>query len=718
MIFESLEKHSPDIAKEWDYERNSPLRPDQVGHGSTKKVFWICAKGHSYEARIDHRTIMHSGCPYCGGKRVIKGQNDLLTVFPDVAAEWDYERNEKEPDEYLSKSNKIVYWKCPYCGYSYKKAIVARTTQLVSCPNCLKEKGTSFQEQSILFYLSLKLIAENRTKLNGKEIDIFLPDINTGIEYDGRYYHEKKRQRDIEKHDTLRSAGIRLIVIEEGNENAVNVDKIVVKSSESGHVTIGDLEWSIRALFDILDIDQPEIDIASDHIRIKQQYIISRKSNNFAAKYPEIAKEWDPVKNGDLRPENFMPHSNHKAYFDCPVCGTAYLRMISARVSGTKCPVCAGKQVKKGNNDLATTDPQLLTEWHECNTFKPDEVTRGTDRKAWWRCQVCNYEWEATISSRTTGNVGCPVCAGRVVIPGYNDLETLYPDIAPEWDKDKNGDLLPSQVRPGSNRSVWWKCAKCGNGWKTSIASRTRGRGCPKCGRLSARDARLQTFLETRGSLLDRFPDISAEWDYDKNGDLRPEAITPGSDIKVWWICRTCNNSWQAMVSSRTANGNGCPECGKRKCVVSFQNRRIKEKGSLAETRPDIAAQWDYEANAPLTPNDVTVGSSKIFAWICPKGHKWRAAIYTRRKCGCPVCAGRQTMPGETDFGTLFPDLLKEWNWEGNTGIDPSDYTAGSHKKVSWRCLKCGYVWSAVIKSRTGGCGCPRCAGKVQSVKK
>ncbi|MBR6935778.1 MAG: zinc-ribbon domain-containing protein [Clostridia bacterium] len=713
-MYSSLAIHSPDIAKEWDYVKNSPLRPDQIGHGSTKKVFWICKKGHSFEARIDHRTIMHSGCPYCSGKRLLKGQNDLLTLYPEVAAEWDYERNDKSPDDYFSKSNQVVFWKCPYCGYSYKKDIASRVLQMTGCPNCRKEKGTSFQEQNILYYLSLKLKTDNRYKLFGKEIDVFLPGLNTGIEYDGKYFHDKKREKDFEKHCFLRDKGIRLIVIEEGPDNAINGDEIVVRSNGSGHVANEDLEWAIHKLFAVLNIDAPDIDLSRDHIAIKEQYIISRKTDNFAAKYPEIAKEWDPIKNGSLRPENFSPKSNHKAYFDCPVCGTVYLRKISDRAIGIKCPVCAGKKVKKGYNDLATTDPDLMSEWHERNTLNPNEIPRGTDRKAWWRCNVCHYEWQATISSRTTGNVGCPVCAGKVVVPGYNDLETLFPSVAAEFDKDKNNGAAPSQIRPGSNRKYWWKCGKCGNEWEATVSSRTSGCGCPKCGRKLAKKARYNYILQARGTLSNRFPDIAAEWDYAKNGDLSPDTETAGSDKKIWWKCRVCNNSWQATISSRTSNGNGCPECGKKKCVVSFQKRRIAEKGSLAELRPDLAAQWDYEANAPLTPHDVTVGSNKKAAWICSKGHKWNAIIYARSECGCPFCSGKKAVAGETDFGTIYPDLLKEWNWEDNTGIDPGNYTFGSHKKVSWKCSKCGYVWNAEIKTRTSGCGCPRCAGKIK----
>lgn len=709
---ESLELLFPDIAKDWDYDKNSPLRPDQIGHGSTKKVYWICEKGHSYAARIDHRTIMHSGCPYCGGKLPIIGENDLQTVYPDIAEEWDYEKNDRRPEEYLPRSNKAVFWKCPVCGYSYKKTIAARTIQAVGCPNCLKEKGTSFQEQSVLYYLSLTQKAENRSNLFGEEVDIFLPELNTGIEYNGKYYHRNRGEKDLKKQRVLSKNGIRLIVIEEAENNILFDDRIEIKSSNSGHVKYPDLEWMIRQVFDLLGITRPDVNILRDQISIKQRYIISRKANNFAAQYPDIAKEWNQVKNGTLRPENFMPKSHHKAYFDCDVCGTTYLRKICDRVIGMECPVCAGKQVKKGYNDLATTDPALVLEWHERNELKPDKVTRGTDKKVWWKCPKCHYEWKATVSSRTTGNVGCPVCAGKVVIPGYNDFATLYPDIASEWDKDKNKGILPSQLRPGSNKKIWWKCNKCGYEWKTTVSSRTTGRNCPKCARKAAAESRLKTYVKTRGSLRDLYPSIADEWDYNKNGEMTPDNVTAGSDARVWWICRTCKNNWQAVISSRTLNGNGCPECGKKKCVQSFQKRRLEEKRSLAEQRPDLAKQWDYKANAPLLPSDVTVGSSKKVSWICSKGHRWTAAIHTRQKCGCPYCSGRKAIPGETDFGTVFPELLKEWSYEYNKDINPLNYTVGSYQKAYWKCSKCGHIWQTEIKTRTSGCGCPKCSEK------
>ena len=260
MMEKSLKTDYPEIAAEWDYDKNHPYRPEAIGHGSTKKVFWICPKGHSYQARIDHRTIMHSGCPYCAGKLPIIGVNDLLTVYPDLAAEWDWEKNNTCPEDYLPHSNKTVFWKCPYCGNSYKRTISGRTLNKQGCTLCAKERGTSFQEQSIVYYLSLILIVENRYRIEGEEGDVYLPSLNTGIEYNGRYYHKGREAKDKLKHDKLRKSGMRLIVIEEGAENSFSENHIAVQASEGGRVDDKNLEWAIRELFVLLGLACPAID--------------------------------------------------------------------------------------------------------------------------------------------------------------------------------------------------------------------------------------------------------------------------------------------------------------------------------------------------------------------------------------------------------------------------------------------------------------------------
>ena len=406
----------PEIAKEFDCNKNTPLTPETIGHGYDKNVWWICPRGHSYQARPDHRTgRKKSGCSYCANKKPIKGETDLLSRYPDIAIEWDYKKNDKAPEEYLPQSNKVVFWKCRYCGYSFPKKISARIASKAGCPNCNKEKGTSFPEQSIFYYLSKVFLAESRAKVYGKEVDVFIPSLNVGIEYNGKYYHTQKLNRDARKYDYLRSKGLRIIIVFEGDKKRIDGDTIELESYPDGHPLSGNLEWAIKELFNMLHTDCPTIDLSRDQIKIKEQYIVSKKLRNFATVHPRLSRDWDYELNGELKPEAFLPNSNHMVWWKCAKCGFSYSQSLNNRANGEGCPVCAGKRVEKGFNDLATTRPDLAEEWSVENEICPDEVLKGSHIKVKWKCRICGNQWEARVYSRNSGK-GCPACAGRKLV--------------------------------------------------------------------------------------------------------------------------------------------------------------------------------------------------------------------------------------------------------------------------------------------------------------
>lgn len=106
----SLDKHSPHLLKELDSEKNGSFNPSSIGYSSTKKVWWKCNKGHSYYTSIGSRTRDNgTGCPYCSNQKVLKGFNDLKTKRPDIAKEWDYEKNYPlKPSEILPGTQKNI----------------------------------------------------------------------------------------------------------------------------------------------------------------------------------------------------------------------------------------------------------------------------------------------------------------------------------------------------------------------------------------------------------------------------------------------------------------------------------------------------------------------------------------------------------------------------------------------------------------------------------
>ena len=82
----------PKLIKEWHPTKNGDSRPEEFTHGSGKKVWWLCPKGHSYDSIISSRTVKKSNCPYCSNKRV-GDDNNLLLLFPEIAKEWHPTKN-------------------------------------------------------------------------------------------------------------------------------------------------------------------------------------------------------------------------------------------------------------------------------------------------------------------------------------------------------------------------------------------------------------------------------------------------------------------------------------------------------------------------------------------------------------------------------------------------------------------------------------------------
>ena len=141
--------------------------------------------------------------------------------------------------------------------------------------------------------------------------------------------------------------------------------------------------------------------------------------------------------------------------------------------------------------------------------------------------------------SRTTLGTGCPVCTGRQALAGENDLATLYPDIAAQWDEEKNGALHPSNVTAGSNRRVWWRCEK-GHSYRAMIAQRVqRGDGCPYCAN--------RKVLPGFNDLATAAPLVAKQWHESLNGALTPEMVTAGSHKKAWWQC-SYGHAWKAVI--------------------------------------------------------------------------------------------------------------------------------------------------------------------------
>jgi hypothetical protein len=360
------------------------------------------------------------------------------------------------------------------------------------------------------------------------------------------------------------------------------------------------------------------------------------------------------------------------------------------------------KPRRAARDSLAREYPALAAQWHPTANapLTPADVTCGSKRRITWVCPSDpQHVWEAILQSRTTMKYGCPYCSGLRVTP-ETSLPARYPEVAAEWHWRKNGWLWPGDVRYGSERRVWWRCSRnARHVWQARVMDRTCGRvGCPKCPR------RRPT---PRASLASRFPLIAAEWHPSRNGGLRPTDLFPASNRKVWWHCRRdSSHEWRAVVAGRTLLRTGCPACAGR--VVTAQT-------SLAGTFPKIAKEWHPTRNRTLTPSDVMAHSGRKVWWRCTgnPAHAWRAQINSRtgQGTGCPACANR-IVTTDNSLVARFPSVAAEWHPSRNRPFRPDRVTAGSSRRVWWKCrVNPKHAWCARVCARTGkGTGCPACA--------
>ena len=287
-------------------------------------------------------------------------------------------------------------------------------------------------------------------------------------------------------------------------------------------------------------------------------------SPNRIHRYQELTAQWHPTRNGTLTPEQVTAGSHKKVWWRCSA-GHEWQAEIKSRTNGSGCPYCTNRALLRQGNDLATTHPMLAAQWHaERNVgLTPADVVAGSKRRVWWQCEK-GHVWRTSVALRAARGCGCPVCAGKKVCAGENDLGTVFPALAAQWDPEKNGAVTPMDVTAYSNRRAWWRCSR-GHSFAAAISARaTRHSDCPYCtGRKP---------LAGFNDLATVQPQIAAQWHPTLNGALTPEQVTVGSHKMVWWQCAD-GHVWKSVVFSRAGkNKCGCPVCAGR--VKEANNQR------------------------------------------------------------------------------------------------------------------------------------------------
>lgn len=343
----SLGTTNPKLAKEWHPTKNKELTPFDVLPSANKMIWWQCTinPNHEWNAKLNNRSN-GKGCPICSNQTIIR-ENSLGAINPSLAKQWHPTKNGKlTPFEVAPSAIKKVWWKCPKGDdHVWKTSINHRSTG-TGCPKC----NPVWSVPELRIYSELKALFPNiqhRAMLKGYEVDIYIPELRIGIEYDGVYWHRDKLEKDKKKNVALGSS-ILLIRIREENLPLLSLYDISVKKRKI----------SISTIKKILNIILEQKKIPPDSLSHIREYLgnqnwtatklfnklySERKSVKYEESllhlFPELSREWHPSKNDTLLPEHFTPGSGRSIWW-FGTCGHEWQDTINHRTSGRDCPKC------------------------------------------------------------------------------------------------------------------------------------------------------------------------------------------------------------------------------------------------------------------------------------------------------------------------------------------------------------------------------------------
>lgn len=739
---DSIVATNPDIAAEWYQPYNGDIMPEEVSRGSHLRFWWRCSiHGIIWEAPIYDRTN-GKGCAQCRSDKIsamrsrVEPGKSLADLYPEVAAEWDYELNEKTPDQVAAHARETAHWICVR-GHRWISEIYNRTCNGAGCRECYLENAKKPKKGHSIAEMRPDLVPE-WSEENG---DLTPWDVSYGTNTIKVAWYCKKH----------------------------NYTWWTTPQQRCGKPNTGCKFCSTEN---------------AKTLRLRPKDGVYLKDGA-----PHIAAEWCVEKNRNelgLELDDMALHSSVKAYWECPNCHRTYLMSVNKRTSrGYGCTQCdysakasfpekavlyyvrlvypdavgnASPEVEGlGRREFDIWIPSLKTAieydgagWHDdserdrhkdvtcfCSNVRliriretkcpdylvpmgveiierdPDVGFKSLDNAIVELLDRLGYEGDMIVDClRDEAKIRKEMRLGFI----SGSLAERYPHIADCWCHEKNDGLTPSMFRPNSEKKVWWDCKYGHEPYLQSIRSRVHAKynGCPRCN--SGRIVHTHRAPDEGESLADLNPEIAAQWCYEKNDGFTPRDFKPGSEFKAYWNCPNHDEPFLTTIIDRV-KGSGCGYCANKKVLKGFND--------LASQHPELLEEWDYELN-DISPDEVTVGSHIEVHWACNHpgcGHKWVAAVNRRvLGHGCIKCRPRKVrmtrLRPETgqSLQDLYPHLAAEWMPEDNDYITPADVKTDTKTKFVWTCSICGDKFEESVKMRVqnGHLGCCNCRPKTK----
>lgn len=586
-------------------------------------------------------------------ERILK-KGSFEDNYPERALDWDYddERNQPyKPSDFLSGSNKLVYWKCHVCGYKSKTptTILSHARAMFPCEKCaIKGRINQRYGKESITVTNPELLQEWDYEKNAQDgifpEQVTNHDSKTLVHWVCKRGHHWKKSVSYRLHSTsgkcpicqgeMQTSFPEQVLFFYFNEQVKCINGY--RLNNGSHIDIFIPSKNVG-----IEYDGPKHQTPTQKIRDERKNSFCKKMGIKLYRVIEFEKfcvEGDSI---------YVAYDKNYAYLNyaienlCKLIGISY---IPTDIDGNKTTIMESYLTREKENSIARLYPHLLAEWdYERNgNIDPECVSCGSSLKLYWKCKE-EHSWTTSPSVRTKGH-GCPYCAGVKLLAGFNDLATLHPNLLDEWDylKNKIIGITPECIAAGNNKQkVFWICKNNSeHKWVATVAGRVAGTGCPYCADEKRKVTKRKTYVKKNGSFAENYPELLKDWFYEKNDALNilPNKIPSHYSEVVWWKCHICGYVWTATPDNR-ANGRGCPHCGKENHSQIMREVLLARYGSLLQNNPDVAAFWDYDNNSK-TPDCITSKCHERIAWKCPMcNYQWAKRVYkmTQYPC-CPRC--------------------------------------------------------------------------------
>jgi very-short-patch-repair endonuclease/DNA-directed RNA polymerase subunit RPC12/RpoP len=648
----------PYLVKYWDYKKNK-IKLEDLTKGSREICYFICDKGHEMSKKASLFTKKNNQklfCDTCSGFNVIS-ETKLENTYPEVAKEYDLDKNREPLSEVSCNSNKDYWWKCEY-KHSWKARVRNRTGSFDDreghrCPYCWSHM---FSRNETIIFSELHQFFKNvvsAQKVEGKLIDIFIKDFNLAIEYDGSYWH-KDLNRDKIKNKLFKENGLLTLRVREYPLKKLEKQDVVYSLKDNLFDVI---EYILNFIMDNYKIKKSLKDKINLYLKnkkatnydffesIKDQYKVKQITN------PILFNDFDKEKNS-LPLHYYGVGSGYKAFWRCNKCGIEYKKTIKNKNRAPDCGNCKKIEREKYKKDNASEIKN-----------KRNEYVKTYSRK-----KRAAYRLKTPLVKKVSYALS---------------ITQTHPKILVELPIDRLEELKKISH---TNSRIYFntKCYNCKHEFKTNIWNKTKeNQPCPNCN---------FNILLPETDLLKNHPNLMTEYHNENSIDLRYTKIEYPKLLK--WLCHN-GHITEKTIKNHIRYGD-CLECNKGKKIIDI---------------PRVIDTWDYEENNKLNlnPESLTLGSKKIANFKCSvaQDHLWSTKIIKRKHHNCPYCANQQ-ISISNKLTVTHPDIAALWS--SNNNSTPNIYMVGNGKtKFLWKCAYCPEEFSKEIvqmKNTDGMCSC------------